>query len=513
MEELPYLKTIVKGAGLVLIGTIISKFLSFVYRIFIARYFGVEEYGIFSMALALLSFFMIIVLLGLPQGITRYVSYYKSKGSEAKVKGTILDSFKLSLIVSVILAFLLFLISDTIAFYLFHDTTGKITTLIRIMSLSLPFFSLFMLSTSASVGFKKIEHRVYTEYISQNLLKLVFTVFFGLIGLGVFGIGLAWTLAIILTSFLSLYLLNKTFPLIKKTIKSHPMKKELLHFSMPLLFAGFLGTIVSYTDTVMLGFFTTPKEVGIYNAALPIAQLLMVPSALLSSLLLPVLSEMYAKKKTLAIKKIYKTITRWSFYLSFPLLVTILFFSQQILIVTFGEIYIKGSTALIILSMGFFLNFTLIHVVNVMSLMKKTTKVLHLSIVAAFTNFLLNLFLIPVWNIEGAATASFTSYLIIFILSLIWINKNLHMFPLEFAYVKSILAGCFAGFSIFFIKDIFYLNFFFAIVLSLLLLIIYVFILLFFKSFLKEDIEIILSIEKRTGINLERIKKLLRKII
>mgnify|MGYP001319397598 CR=1 FL=1 len=42
-----FLKKIVKGAGITLIGIFIARLLNLIYKVIIARY-GVEEYGLFS---------------------------------------------------------------------------------------------------------------------------------------------------------------------------------------------------------------------------------------------------------------------------------------------------------------------------------------------------------------------------------------------------------------------------------------------------------------------------------
>ena len=53
-DEISSLKKIVRGAGIVFLGLIASKTISYFYRIFIARYFGPEDYGLFSIALSII---------------------------------------------------------------------------------------------------------------------------------------------------------------------------------------------------------------------------------------------------------------------------------------------------------------------------------------------------------------------------------------------------------------------------------------------------------------------------
>ena len=90
------LKKIAKGAGIFSIGLLISKGLAYVYRLIIAR-IGVEQYGLFSLALAVFGIFITISLLGLSDGVIRFVSFYKGKFDQRRIKGVITSSLKITL--------------------------------------------------------------------------------------------------------------------------------------------------------------------------------------------------------------------------------------------------------------------------------------------------------------------------------------------------------------------------------------------------------------------------------
>ena len=55
-----HLKVIAKTSLIVFVGLLVSKILTYLYRIIIARYFGPEIYGLFSLALTIVSLFIII---------------------------------------------------------------------------------------------------------------------------------------------------------------------------------------------------------------------------------------------------------------------------------------------------------------------------------------------------------------------------------------------------------------------------------------------------------------------
>ena len=84
------LRKIAKGAGFVLIGTLIGRAFGYGSRIIIARFLGANDYGLISLGFAALTMAAALAAIGLPSGITRYVSFYKGKEDERRIKGTII---------------------------------------------------------------------------------------------------------------------------------------------------------------------------------------------------------------------------------------------------------------------------------------------------------------------------------------------------------------------------------------------------------------------------------------
>ena len=85
-KEKYYLKLLASSSVSIFLAVIISKAFSYGYKIFIARFFGVETYGLFSLAIIILGFFMAFASLGLHDGLTRYIAYYRGKKERKKIK-------------------------------------------------------------------------------------------------------------------------------------------------------------------------------------------------------------------------------------------------------------------------------------------------------------------------------------------------------------------------------------------------------------------------------------------
>lgn len=54
------LQRIVRGAGILFVGIVISMFFGFLIRVIIARYFSVEEYGVLNFVLIVLSITLVL---------------------------------------------------------------------------------------------------------------------------------------------------------------------------------------------------------------------------------------------------------------------------------------------------------------------------------------------------------------------------------------------------------------------------------------------------------------------
>jgi len=513
-EEIPndHLKTIVKGTGIVFFGIVMSKVFSYLLRIFIARYYGPNDYGIFNLALAVLGIFMIFALLGQQSGVIRFTAFYRAKKDEPRVRGVITSSIIMVMLLSIAMALVMYFSSAYIVTNFFREPT--LVPLLMVMSLSIPFSAVFTLVTSVYIGFKRIRYQVFTDYIFQNFAKLAFVIAFGMMGLGITGIGWAWVFGSILTLMLALYYLEKMFPVIKRKAASVSMKKEMFVYSLPLLLTASISYGILWVDTLMIGYFMNATDVGIYNAAMPTAQLLIIFPNALAMLFLPIITELLAKKDTGGMKKIYKTVTRWTFYLNFPVFLLLVLFPGPIINMFFGPEYISGYMALIILSFGMMFR-KVIPSSKLMEMLKKTNFILYITIVDICVDVALNLLLIPIYGITGAAIATTTTYIISFLLLLYFSYRFSGIEPFSFNILKAVAAGLISA------AVIYTINLFVFAETSMLTLVflfvsflaIYGMLLLVLRSFDATDIEIMKSIENRSGLKIGFLRKLAKRFV
>ena len=507
------LRKIAKGAGIGFSGAFIGMAFGYFSRIVIARFLNPEGYGLITLGIAGMSIAATLSLLGLPSGIRRFVSLYKGKEDEGRIKGTILGALKISFPLSLFLAILTFIGADWISIHVFHEAI--LTPILRIFAIAIPFSVLAQNLVSSTIGFQDLRYKVYVNDIFQNTFKLVAIVALLALGFGVIGAAWGWVLAIILTPFLALYFLEKKlFPVFRSKIKSIPVEKELFSFSWPLIFVSAAGLVIGWTDTLMLGYFSTASDVGIYNVALPTAMLLMNITVAFSMIFLPVASELYGKNRIEDLRKAYSAVTKWVFSLTLPIFLLMALFSESIIRLIFGSAYIPGAIVLSILAAGFFIDSATGPVGNITMIYGRTKINMGCGFIGAGANFTLNFLLIPVYGLKGAAIATASSYVLMKIALMISAYRIARMQPYKKSYLKPLLASVIAVSVIYVLTKYFIgVSFFVLAVMFFVFLLLYFFLLLLFKSFEEEDLMIMRAIDERLGTKSEWAREIIKKFL
>jgi O-antigen/teichoic acid export membrane protein len=456
-----------------------------------------------------------ISTLGLQRGVTRQIAYFRGKKDNEKVKGIVKSSIQIALVASIFSSILLFLLSDIISVKAFHSP--ELSTPLKIFAVAIPFSVLIVIFTSIFRGFDRVEPHVYFQNILRNVLLLPLLGIVILFGLSFLGLLYTYLASIALTCIAFAVYAAKKLPTSVKgeNINAHSVRKELLLFSLPLLVVSMLGMVMHWTDTLMLGYFKTPEVVGLYNGALPLANLIPVVLMSMRFLYVPIASQLYSQNLMSELRRTYAILTKWMFSLTLPLFLIIFLFPETILNILFGSRYIEASIALQILAFGMFIHTFLGPNGATLIITGKTRFLMWTSLIGAIMNIALNIFLIPLLGIVGAAIASAASLALINLLKSTWLYSLFRIHPFTKNYIKPILTSVLLVFIIFTPVRSMVDGIPFWLLLILLIIFVgaYGVSILFTKSFDKEDIMMMLAIEKRLGVDVGPIKRILSKFL
>jgi O-antigen/teichoic acid export membrane protein len=507
------LRKVAGGTSIVLFGTVVGMLLGFAGRVIVVRYITQSEYGMFMLASVLASAFTMAATLGLPQGMTRYIAYFRGRNELARIRGIVFSSLRFASVSGIALSVILFLIADILSEQAFHNP--ELATPLRILAVTIPCSVLVNLLIAFYRGCDRVEVKAYFHDILHGALVPALVGLVILFGWAFHGVIYAHLAAAVITC-LALVAYTATRPPLhlKHIAGVSAVGRQLLLFSFPLLIQSMLATIIQWTDTIMLGYFKTSGDVGLYNAALPLARFIPIPLASMAFVYVPVASLLYSRGLKHEIKRSYQILTKWVFSLSLPIFMLLLLFPGQILSLFFGPQYDEAALALRILSLGF-----LVHTflgVNGMTLvvMGQTRPLLWTGLTAALLNIALNTTLIPLWGVTGAAVASLASYCVANVLNSAKLYQLSRIHPFTRNYVKPIVASVISILVVYAVAtNLFAVKFWMLPLFFVFFLAAYGLSLLLTRSFDKEDIMLLLEIEKRSGIDATPLKRLLRRFI
>ncbi len=392
----------------------------------LARY-GPEAYGLISIALSVVIILASISRLGFNAGIERFVSYYSANNDTEKRAATFKLALKISLAISAILSILLIVCANFIANNVFHKPEVEI--ILQIMALAIPSIVLTELYASAFRGIQKLQYIVLTQNVLDSIFKIATAAIPIAIGFGMIALAGGYVAAVYFTLLTIAFALQKYgFKITGKTGKAD---ESIISYSLPLALASTIVTVVPLLDVFILGIFKTAAEVGIYNVAVPSASLLLIVPTAIFSLFLSLTTDKYAKKDNTAIKEIYTAASKWTFLINLPILLFFVFFAPQFLYNLFGAEYAQASTALAILAAGNFIFSFFWASIFLLQMVEKTKEIMYLSIINLVSSVALNVMLIPLIGINGAAIATAFSMSIYGLLSFGLAQKYVKEMPLD----------------------------------------------------------------------------------
>lgn len=407
------LRTILYGAEIFFAGLILSKLLAYVFRLIIAR-LGVEYYGAFSIALAVVGMLTVIAVFGLDIGVLRFMS--RHVGNQKTENRIFVSAFKVTSFLSVLLMFLLIFFSDTIA-SVFNEPL--LSSILKVLALSIPFDSVRSLLIAAAKSFRKVQYELYSKELLGNLLLIIFTLIFIYAGLELFGVALAYVLAMAISAVYLFYLLHRfrkhIFQIPEKERNCAMGTRHLVSFSWPLVFSALIIFLMTWVDSIILGLLKDSYAVGLYNAAAPSAKLiLMFPQAIMV-LFIPALAGLVlqrTQKSRDEASRITSFIAKWNMMIMLAVLGFFIIFGKQFLALFFGVQYAQASSALVILSFGLFFAGLYYGPREMLYILKQTKAVLIITLAGLLANIFLNILLIPKYGINGAAFASSSAYIL-----------------------------------------------------------------------------------------------------
>lgn len=399
-----------KGGSIVFVGLVVELGISFVAKILMARVLGQVDYGVATLGITTLSFSSAILLLGLNNGVGRYLPRFDETADR---KGVILSALEVSLPLATLVAVAVIVFADPIATMVLR--APETTQVLRVAAVGIPFAVLLKLSIGVVQGMEQTVPKVLIRNILQPVLRFGLIAGVLVVGLGSLGILWAYTVSFAVAGLAGLYYIGTRTPALERGSGTR-IRRELLTFSAPLMLMTTMMMILSNLDIFFISYFQSAGEVGTYNVVYPLAELLTMTLSGFSFIFMPTFSRLHADGRDGEMSRIYRVVTKWIFFLTLPGLFFFVLFPEVAIGVSFGWGYSEGATALAVLAVGFFVQSVAGPNMNALTAIGETRVIMGTNLVAAGVNVVLNYLLIPEYSYVGAAIATAISYTLLNVL-------------------------------------------------------------------------------------------------
>jgi len=434
-----YTRRAVRGTALVFIINVIAAFVGYLIRMVLARNLTPAEYGLFFAVLTLINFLAIFKSLGLGSALIKYIPEFQVKNKLNLIKNSIVIVIGYNVFFSLILAVAMVLASKWLAIYYFKDASAVL--LIWIFGL------MFIISNFAEHlrnvfnAFQKMLP-FSLMYLFENLFILIISIILFYFNFKILSPVFAYIITSVLLFFIFFPSFLKIFPFFKYKFEySSKLTKKLFKFGLPLTLLSIGIIVILYTDTLILTYFRSLDEVGIYNAVVPTAMLLSFFGGSVIQVIFPMVSELWAKKLRNHIQLGVIILYKYLFIIMLPVALVILSFPKLILRILFGEAYVSGALALQLLVIGvLFFAFAGINM-YILSAIGKPKISAKIMLAGALLNLITNFYFIPKYGMNGAAITSLFSYFFIFLLSIFYLNKFIKLKIPWFNWIKTSFSG------------------------------------------------------------------------
>ncbi len=425
-------ETLFTSGAILVIGLLFKQFFGFGGRLIIARFLGKVDYGAVALGFTLASTATILIVLGLDNGIGRYLPRYDD---QQKRRGVLTSAFQLVLPLSLLAGVTVAFFAEPIARHAFTDP--DVAPVIRVFAVTIPLAAFVRLTIGSIRGLKQSLPRVYIEHLTLPTSRFTLIAVAVWLGLGTTGVAWAYAGAYALAVALSIYYLARYTPLLDDT-RPEPMYRDLLVFSAPLMVTATMVVVFANLDTFMLGYFATTGDVGVYNVVYPLARLLQIALVAFNFLLMPIVSELHSAGKMGEIRRMYLVVSKWIAFVTLPAFLSFVFFPDLLIRWTFGPEYVAGGLALSVLASGFYINAIAGPGGNVLMALGNSRLIMYVNVLLVAVNAALNVYLIPRYSILGAAVATVVGYACMNGLFILFLHRDIGTHPIRWALVRPV---------------------------------------------------------------------------
>ena len=428
-------KKIVSQSVVYFFGTVITVIVGFFFKIYLSRILGADALGIYSLGITTIGVLGIFLSFGYGNGLIRFVSKYKATQNYNNLISYVTNTSIINLCVVLPISFLFYFFPEIIADNVLK--TSKLKDYIPLFGFMMFVNSFLILAEQTIRGLQEVKKSTIINTFLRLPFKIGLVVLFFNWGWQLKGYIIAEVLGSILAFIFLIVLIKRLLPRLSD-FKRTNFNNEEKQYSLNLLITNSVLALGRHGDKIVLVYFLSTFELGIYSVTLTIAAFIPLVLTSVNSIFSPIISQLHSQNKLKDLEYYFQLSGRYIFLLSFPLMVFIFLFSKPIMSL-FGNDFIQGSVLLSLIVIGQLFNVSMgsVGLMLQMTGLEKTMR--DISIITSLISFLLYFALISNWGLIGLGVVYIFNIILQNIACTYVLNKHLsiHLFHTE--YLKLII--------------------------------------------------------------------------
>lgn len=353
LQRKDILAFLARGAGIAFFIKVLSVGLNYLVHVFLTRWLGPGEYGVYAYVLSWVALLAIISGLGFPTAVLRFIPQYNANKDWGRFNGIINVSRWLTLFASLIPL----LIGAVIL--LWGNIFNKVDYLYAIILglCMVPLLALVNLQTGIARGVYKVTLAFAPSQLIRPLLILGGSYLLIQKGHALTSIPVIGTeiFALFIVFVMQIYLFRRGIS--EKILSTRRVYqiREWICVSLPLLVVAGFVEVLNKTDVLIIGMMLSPNDVGIYNATIKTVRLTSFVLVAVNAVAAPMFASLYAEGKRDELQRLVSALAHWIFWPSLVFAFILIIFAEFIL-GFFGPQFVSAKWVLLVLVLGQLIN-------------------------------------------------------------------------------------------------------------------------------------------------------------
>lgn len=402
----------IRGSSVLFAGRVLALVIGLLTQVLLVRGLSKPEYGAFAYALAIVTSARVVISFGEDQALTRFLAIYDERQEYGKLFGTYALAVTKIVATSALLIGGLFLFQDHLGAVVPDDEAAMAVLLVLVFLA--PIDAIDRMLEGSFAVFSRPRAIFFRKYVMEPGVRLLAVGIVVALDRGATALAVGYVLGSLLG--MAVYLMTLLSALRQSGLlaRRHDQPlilpvREYFGFSFPLISTELVTLSLNTVTVVLLGRAGGAAEVADFRAILPAARVNQLVIFTFTMLFTPMAARFFANEDLDGMRHAYWQTAAWLALFSFPVFAVTGPLAGPVTELLFGRRYAGSAPYLALLAIGYYVSAALGFNALTLQTFRRIRWVLVVNVVAALTNVVLAVILIPPLGALGAAISIATT--------------------------------------------------------------------------------------------------------